>query len=152
MIPVAAVISLFSGSAKKLLLLALAIMVVLVALGSAYFYVKTQAYEQGYKTAEHKYLLENELAIMTAINEVNQKNKRNNEVAKTYWEKKLAQKPKRQTIEKEVIKYVQTNNNDKCMLSDNELHIITELVNIANHNGNTETTNRASPVTALPPN
>tara|TARA_R110001583_G_scaffold15059_2_gene62459 strand:+ start:20941 stop:21399 length:459 start_codon:yes stop_codon:yes gene_type:complete len=152
MIPVAAVISLFSGSAKKPLLLALAIMVVLVALGSAYFYVKTQAYEQGYKIAEHKYLLEKEQAIIEAINQVNQQNQHNIEIAKNYWENKLAQKPKLQTIEKEVIKYVQTNNNAKCMLSDNELHIITELVNIANHNENTETTNRASPVTALPPN
>ena len=151
MIPVAAAISLFSGSAKKPLIIALAIITVLVALGIAYFYVKTTAYENGYKIAEHKYLLEKKQAVNEAINQVNQKNKLNNEVAKTYWENKLAQKPKLKTIEKEVIKYVQTNNDSKCMLSDNELHIITELVTIANNN-DTEATNRASTAATLPPN
>jgi len=151
MIPVAAVISLFSGSAKKPLIIAIAIIAVLVALGSAYFYVKTNAYENGYAIAEHKYLLEKEQAVTEAISQVNQQNKLNNEVAKNYWEQKLAQQPKLKTIEKEVIKYVQTNNDAECMLSDNELHILTELVTIAN-NSNTQTTNRASTATTLPSN
>ena len=105
MIPVAAAISLFSGSAKKPLIIALAIIAVLVALGSAYFYVKNNAYENGYAIAEHKYLLEKEQAVTEAISQVNKKNKLNNEVAKTYWENKLAKKPKLKTNEKEVIKY-----------------------------------------------
>jgi flagellar biosynthesis/type III secretory pathway M-ring protein FliF/YscJ len=130
MLPVAAVISLFSGSAKKPLIIMALITAVLIALSVAYFYVKTEAYEQGYKIAEHKYLLEKEQAVTAAINEVNQKNKLNNEVAKTYWENKLAQKPKLETIEKEVIKYVQTNNDAVCMLIYNEMFIITELFNI----------------------
>ena len=149
--PVALIISFFTGSAKKPLIIALAIIAILVALGSAYFYVKTNAYENGYKIAEHKYLLEKQQAVTEAINQVNQKNKLNNEVAITYWKNKLAQKPKLKTIEKEVIKYVQTNNDAVCMLDDNELHILTELVTIANNN-DTEATNRASAAATLPPN
>jgi hypothetical protein len=140
--PIAMILSLFTGSAKKPLLIAVSICVFLVALTAGYFYVKAQGYQAGYTTAEHKYLQEKELAVISAIKQVNRKNQANAEIAKAYWQSELAKKPKIQTIEKRIVEYVETNSDsDVCMLNDDELFILADLVDIANGATTPETSN-----------
>ena len=138
-----AILSFIIGPAKKPIM-------IILALVAAYFFVKSTGYDEGYAAAELKYLTEKQTAITAAINEVNQKNQRNNQISKKYWEKQLAQKPKLQTIEKRIIEYVEKNNGDSCMLDDDELLILTELTNAAN--GNTKATNRPGVIATLPSN
>lgn len=141
------IISFITGPAKKPLLILIAISLVFMALATAYFQVEKKGYNQGYTVAENKYLLEKEQAVNAAVNAVNEKNELNNQVSKEYWEKKLAQQPKIQTVEKRIIEYVESNSNDVCMLDDDELLILTELTNIAN--GNTEAADRPGIIAAL---
>jgi hypothetical protein len=132
--PITMILSLLTGKAKKPLLIALVIALVLLVLTSGYFYVKQQGYENGYAIAESQFLKEKDQAVATAINVVKQKNKSNQQIAKAYWQNELAKKPKIQTIEKRIIEYVQAQDTDDthCQLDDNELFILQDLVAIAN--------------------
>jgi hypothetical protein len=129
---IAMIIKLFAGSAKKPLLIALAIAIVLLGLTAGYFYAKHQGYETGYTVAEHKYLQEKERAVIEAIKGANRRNQSNNEIAKAYWQQQMDKKPKIQTIEKRIIEYVEVTNNDECLLNDDELFILRDLIDIAN--------------------
>jgi Flp pilus assembly protein CpaB len=133
--PITMILSLLTGKAKKPLLIALAIAVVLLGLMSAYFYVEQQGYEHGYTVAEHQFLKEKDQAVAVAIKELKQKNKSNQQIAETYWKNELAKQPKIQTIEKRIIEYVQAQdpNDTHCQLDDNELFILQDLVAIANN-------------------
>jgi uncharacterized protein (UPF0333 family) len=132
--PITMILSLLTGKAKKPLLIALAIAVVLLGLMTGYFYVKQQGYENGYTVAEHQFLKEKDQAVAAAINAAKQKNKSNQQIAKAYWKNELAKQPKIQTIEKRIIEYVQAQdpNDTRCQLDDNELFILQDLVVIAN--------------------
>jgi hypothetical protein len=134
--PITMILSLLTGKAKKPLLIALAIAVVLVGLTSGYFYVKQQGYEHGYMVAESQFLKEKDQAVAAAIKAVKQKNQSNQQIAAAYWKNELAKKPKIQTIEKRIIEYVQAQDSDDthCQLDDNELFILQDLVAIANAN------------------
>jgi hypothetical protein len=134
--PITMIISLLTGKAKKPLLIALAIAVVLLGLMTGYFYVKQQGYEHGYTVAESQFLKEKDQAVTEAISAVKQKNQSNQQIAATYWKSELAKKPKIQMIEKRIIEYVQVQDPDDtdCQLDDNELFILQDLVAIANTN------------------
>jgi hypothetical protein len=130
------ILSLLTGKAKKPLLIALVIALVLLVLTSGYFYVKQQGYENGYAVAESQFLKEKDQAVAAAIKELKQKNQSNQQIAEIYWKNELAKQPKIQTIEKRIIEYVQTQDIDDtdCQLNDNELFILQDLVVIANAN------------------
>jgi hypothetical protein len=132
--PITMILSLLTGKAKKPLLIALVIALVLLVLTSGYFYVKQQGYEHGYTVAEHLFLKEKDQAVAAAIKAVKQKNQSNQKIAETYWKNELAKQPKIQTIEKRIIEYVQAQDPDDthCQLDDNELFILQDLVSIAN--------------------
>jgi len=132
--PITMILSLLTGKAKKPLLIAFAIAVVLLGLMTGYFYIKQQGYENGYTVAEQQFLKEKDQAVAAAINAVKQKNKSNQKIAATYWKNELAKKPKIQMIEKRIIEYVQAQDPDDtdCQLDDNELFILQDLVAIAN--------------------
>jgi hypothetical protein len=132
--PITMILSLLTGKAKKPLLIALAIAVVLLGLMTGYFYVKQQGYENGYTVAEHQFLKEKDQAVDAAIKALKQKNQSNQQIAATYWKNELAKQPKIQTIEKRIIEYVQAQDPDDtdCQLDDNELFILQDLVAIAN--------------------
>jgi hypothetical protein len=132
--PITMILSLLTGKAKKPLLIALMIALVLLVLTSGYFYVKQQGYENGYAVAESQFLKEKDQAVAAAINAVKQKNQSNQAIAANYWKSELAKQPKIQTIEKRIIEYVQTQDLDDtdCQLNDNELFILQDLVAIAN--------------------
>jgi hypothetical protein len=132
--PITMILSLLTGKAKKPLLIALAIAVVLVGLMTGYFYVKQQGYENGYAVAEQQFLKEKDQAVAAAIKVLKQKNQSNQQIAEAYWKNELAKKPKIQTIEKRIIEYVQAQdpNDTRCQLDDNELFILQDLVAIAN--------------------
>jgi hypothetical protein len=134
--PITMIISLLTGKAKKPLLIALMIALVLLVLTSGYFYVKQQGYENGYTVAEHQFLKEKDQAVDAAIKALKQKNQSNQQIAATYWKNELAKQPKIQTIEKRIIEYVQVQDPDDtdCQLDDNELFILQDLVAIANAN------------------
>jgi len=134
--PITMILSLLTGKAKKPLLIALAMALVLLGLMSAYFYVKQQDYENGYTVAEQQFLKEKDQAVGAAIKAVKQKNQNNQQIAETYWKNALAKKPKIQTIEKRIIEYVQTQDPDDthCQLDGNELFILQDLVSITNSN------------------
>jgi hypothetical protein len=128
------ILSLLTGKAKKPLLIALAIAIVLLGLTSGYFYVKQQGYEHGYMVAEQQFLKEKDQAVAAAIKALKQKNKSNQKIAATYWKNELAKQLKIQTIEKRIIEYVQAQDphDTDCQLDDNELFILQDLVSIAN--------------------
>lgn len=132
--PITMILSLLTGKAKKPLLIALVIAVVLMGLMTGYFYVKQQGYEHGYTVAEQQFLKKKDQAVAAAIKAVKQKNQINQQIAATYWKNELAKKPKIQTIEKRIIEYVQSQdpNDSHCQLDDNELFILRDLVSIAN--------------------
>jgi uncharacterized protein (UPF0333 family) len=132
--PITMILSFLTGKAKKPLLIALLIALVLLVLTSGYFYVKQQGYENGYTVAEHQFLKEKDQAVASAIKAVKQKNQSNQAIAETYWKNELAKQPKIQTIEKRIIEYVQAQDPDDthCQLDDNELFILQDLVAIAN--------------------
>jgi hypothetical protein len=134
--PITMIFSLLTGKAKKPLLIALVMALVLLGLMTGYFFVKQQGYEHGYTVAEHQFLKEKDQAVAVAIKELKQKNQSNQQIAATYWKNKLAKKPKIQTIEKRIIEYVQAQdpNDTHCRLDDNELFILQDLVAIANAN------------------
>jgi hypothetical protein len=134
--PITMILSLLTGKAKKPLLIALVIAIVLLVLTSGYFYVKQQGYENGYAVAESQFLKEKDQAVAAAIHAVKQKNQSNQAIAATYWKSELAKQPKIQTIEKRIIEYVQAQDPDDthCQLDDNELFILQDLVAIANAN------------------
>lgn len=134
--PIGMILSFVTGKAKKPLLIALGFAIVLLLLTSGYLYAKHKGYENGYTVAEHKFLKEKDQAVSDAINEVNQKNQTNQQIAETYWKNELAKKPKIQTVEKRIIEYVQAQdpNDTRCQLDDNELFILQDLVSIANTN------------------
>jgi hypothetical protein len=134
--PITVILSLLTGKAKKPLLIALTIAIVLLVLTSGYFYVKQQGYENGYMVAESQFLKEKDQAVAAAINAVKQKNQSNQAIAANYWKSELVKQPKIQTIEKRIIEYVQTQDLDDtdCQLDDNELFILQDLVAIANTN------------------
>jgi hypothetical protein len=132
--PITMILSLLTGKAKKPLLIALVIALVLLGLTSGYFYVKQQGYENGYMVAEQQFLKEKDQAVAAAIKVLKQKNQSNQQIAEAYWKNELAKKPKIQTIEKRIIEYVQAQdpNDTRCQLDDNELFILQDLVAIAN--------------------
>jgi hypothetical protein len=132
--PITMILSLLTGKAKKPLLIALAIAVVLLGLMTGYFYVKQQSYENGYAIAESQFLKEKDQAVAAAIKALKQKNQSNQQIAKAYWKNELAKQPKIQTIEKRIIEYVQAQdpNDTRCHLDNNELFILQDLVAIAN--------------------
>jgi hypothetical protein len=134
--PITMILSLLTGKAKKPLLIALVIVVVLMGLMTGYFYVKQQGYEHGFTVAEQQFLKEKDQAVAAAIKAVKQKNQSNQQIAKAYWQNELAKQPKIQTIEKRIIEYVQAQdpNDTRCQLDDNELFILQDLVAIANAN------------------
>jgi uncharacterized membrane protein YukC len=134
--PITMILSLLTGKAKKPLLIALMIALVLLVLTSGYFYVKQQGYENGYAVAEQQFLKEKYQAVAAAINAVKQKNQSNRQIAAEYWKSELAKQPKIQTIEKRIIEYVQAQgpHDTNCQLDDNELFILQDLVAIANEN------------------
>jgi hypothetical protein len=121
--PITMIISLLTGKAKKPLLIALMIALVLLVL-------------TGYTVAEHQFLKEKDQAVDAAIKALKQKNQSNQQIAATYWKNELAKQPKIQTIEKRIIEYVQVQDPDDtdCQLDDNELFILQDLVAIANAN------------------
>jgi hypothetical protein len=132
--PITMILSLLTGKAKKPLLIALMIALVLLVLTSGYFYVKQQGYENGYAVAEQQFLKEKDQAVAAAIKALKQKNQSNQKIAATYWKNELAKQPKIQKIEKRIIEYVQAQdpNDTRCQLDDNELFILQDLVAIAN--------------------
>ncbi|WP_028865291.1 hypothetical protein [Psychromonas aquimarina] len=134
--PIAMLLNLFTGKAKKPLLIALAVVVVLLTLTAGYFYAKQLGYENGYSAAEHQFLKEKDQAVADAVKAIKDKNQRNQQIAETYWKNELAKKPKIQTIEKRIIEYVQAQDPDDthCQLDDNELFILQDLVSITNTN------------------
>lgn len=129
---IAMILKLFAGSAKKPLLIALITGVVLMLLTAGYFSIKSQAYQAGYRTAEHQFLQEKERAVIEAIKGANRRNQSNNEIARAYWQQQMDKKPKIQALEKRIIEYVEVTNNDECLLNDDELFILGDLVDIAN--------------------
>ncbi|WP_022940114.1 hypothetical protein [Psychromonas hadalis] len=150
--PITILLSLLTGKAKKPFIIILLIGAVLTALTAGYFYVKAQGYENGYTVAEHKYLQEKQKAVISAIKQVNRKNQTNSDIAKAYWQNELAKKPKIETIEKRIIEYVEVNNSDECLLNDDELFILTDLIDIANGTTTAQADHRPSPVATLPTN
>jgi hypothetical protein len=132
--PITMILSLLTGKAKKPLLIALVMALILLGLITGYFYVKQQGYENGYTVAEQQFLKEKDQAVAAAIKAVKQKNQTNQQIAETYWKNELAKKPKIQTIEKRIIEYVQAQDphDNHCQLDDNELFILQDLVSIAN--------------------
>jgi len=133
--PITMILSFLTGKAKKPLLIAVVIALVLLGLMIGYFYVKQQGYENGYTVAEHQYLKEKDQAVAAAINAVKKKNQSNQQIAAAYWKSELAKQPKIQAVGKRIIEYVQTQDpsDTQCQLDDNELLIIQDLVTIANN-------------------
>lgn len=129
---IATIISLFTGSAKKPLFIALACALLLLALTGGYFYARHQGYQSGYTVAEHQFLKEKDEAVALAIKTIKRKNQSNQEIATLYWKNELAKKPKIQTIEKRIVEYVEVNNSDVCQLDDDELLILQDLISTVN--------------------
>lgn len=144
-------LNLFTGNAKKPLLITLGLTVFILFLTGAYFYAKQQGYDNGYIVAEHHYLQAQQQAVASAIKQTNQVNARNTEIANSYWQKELAKKPKIQTIEKRIVEYVETTrDSDTCQLDDGELFILQDLVSIANGDATAATRHRPGTTSNLP--
>ena len=144
-------LNLFTGNAKKPLLIALALTVFALLLTGGYLYAKQQGYDNGYVVAEHYYLQAQQQAVANAIKQTNQDNVRNTEIANRYWQKELAKKPKIQTIEKRIVEYVETTrDSDTCQLDDGELFILQDLVSIANGDATAATRHRPGTTSNLP--
>lgn len=109
----------------------LALILVLV-IGLAYLSGKSEGYNNGFNQAKNKSLTAQQQAVARAIKQTNQINQQNAEIAKAYWQEQIQIKPKIQTIEKRIIKYVKTAKPGVCDIDDGELHILTDLTNLVN--------------------
>ena len=93
-------------------------------------------YYIGYENAQAECAKDKLQSVTRAIKQTQKINAENQEIVQEYWQQKLAEKPKIKYIEKRILKYVQDNNNDTCNLDNDQLHIINDLIDIANGNGN----------------
>lgn len=97
-------------------------------------YAGTRLYNIGKAQAELE-CTQNKLASAARlISEANQINAENEKIADEYWKDKLAKQPKILEIETRIVEYVETDKNSDCRIDDVELHILTDLVNLANGN------------------
>ena len=106
-----------------------------------------KVYDIGYENAKGKCVSEKLQSVTRAIEQTQKINAENKEIADEYWQQKLAEKPKIKYIEKRILKYVQANNSDTCNLDNDELHIINDLIDLANG----KTNNRPKPDAKMPP-
>lgn len=99
-------------------------------------YSAYQLYQTGYKhgltTAQLEYQNKQQQAVARAIKQANKINAENEKIEEAYWQAKAQDQQKIKTIEKSIIKYVQTTNPGTCDLDDDELRILTDLTHIVN--------------------
>ena len=107
-------------------------LIVAIAIGLAYLSGESEGYQNGFNQAQNDALQKEQEAITRAIEQTNEINKQNSEIEKAYWQQQAQIKPKLQTIEKEVIRYVKTITPGQCDLDDGELHILTDLTHLVN--------------------
>lgn len=102
------------------------------AIAFTYITAKEEGYQNGFNQAQNEALKKEQQAITRAIEQTNAINKQNSEIEKAYWQQQAQSKPKLQTIEKEVIRYVKTITPGQCDIDDGELHILTDLSQLVN--------------------
>ncbi len=112
--------------------------IAIIALLIGTIYGSYTLYQTGYKNGHNAALLaaktEKIKAISRAIQQANKINEQNEKIAQDYWQAKLAVQPKIKTIEKRIIKYVQTIKPGHCDIDDDELRILNDLIDTANGN------------------
>ena len=107
-------------------------LIVVIAIGLAYLSGKSEGYKNGFNQAKNDSLTAQQQAVARAIEQTNQINQQNDQIAQAYWQEQIQTKPKIQTIEKRIIQYVETAKPGVCDIDDGELHILTDLTNLVN--------------------
>lgn len=108
------------------------LIVCLLTITFAYITGKSEGDTNGFNRAQNNNLQAQQKAVARAIEQTNLMNDQNAKISEAYWQDQQQSKPKIKTIEKRIIKYVETSKPGLCDLDDGELLILSDLTDIVN--------------------